>query len=293
MGYIYLLLVTLGFSFVGVFVKTASLAVNAYWISFLRFAVSLVPLLIIMLYRERKIRLRLFLPAIVIGALGKSLNYLAENYALEQGVSYGNILVWPVQCIVALFFSVYLFREKMTGQKLFGALLCLLGIGAIAWNGASLSNFLGENLLFTALYVLAGLGASAFMVVQRKLLYRMSALEANTSMFVVATVVTALPLPFVGETTGVFPFSSLLAIAGLALVSAFGFLMVAAAMKTVPFFMVSIIQSTSVLFTLLWGSLFYREPITAYIIIGTLLFVAGIVFVNLRLTPRKKEERLS
>ena len=61
-----------------------------------------------------------------------------------------------------------------------------------------------------------------------------------------------------------------------------GFYLNAKAIKLVPLYVVPIIQSTMVFFSILWGILFFHETITGYTIGGTLLFVAGILIVQLK-----------
>jgi drug/metabolite transporter (DMT)-like permease len=40
-------------------------------------------------------------------------------------------------------------------------------------------------------------------------------------------------------------------------------------------------QSSTVLLSIVWGVLFYGDPVSAYIIVGAVVFLAGIVLVNL------------
>jgi len=51
-------------------------------------------------------------------------------------------------------------------------------------------------------------------------------------------------------------------------------------MKTIPVFIVTVIQSMSVILTLIWAVLFFNEPVTAWIISGTLIFLCGMILVN-------------
>jgi drug/metabolite transporter (DMT)-like permease len=45
--------------------------------------------------------------------------------------------------------------------------------------------------------------------------------------------------------------------------------------------MVPIIQSTMVIFAILWGMLFFHEAITVYIIAGTITFLIGLISLQL------------
>ena len=70
-----------------------------------------------------------------------------------------------------------------------------------------------------------------------------------------------------------------------AVIFSFGFLLQAAAVKTVPLLSATIIQSSSVILNIAWGVLFYGDPLTVYVIAGSAMFLAGILLVNL---PDKK-----
>ena len=61
-----------------------------------------------------------------------------------------------------------------------------------------------------------------------------------------------------------------------------GFYLNAKAIPLVPFRMVAPLQSTMVFFALLWGILFFHEPVSVWIIGGTSLFVLGIVLLSSR-----------
>ncbi|HZH58800.1 MAG TPA: EamA family transporter [Metabacillus sp.] len=53
------------------------------------------------------------------------------------------------------------------------------------------------------------------------------------------------------------------------------------ALKKVSFILAAILVNSSVFFTLLWSWLFYNEPITVYVIIGSVLFLIGMVILSL------------
>ena len=67
----------------------------------------------------------------------------------------------------------------------------------------------------------------------------------------------------------------------LGAITCFGFLMQGFALKTVPLLIATIIQSSSVVLTILWGILFYGDPISSHVIGGSALFLTGIIIVNL------------
>ena len=69
-----------------------------------------------------------------------------------------------------------------------------------------------------------------------------------------------------------------------------GFYLNAKAIALVPFYMVPIVQSTQVIFAILWGALFFRERITIYIVVGTVMFMAGLLGLEMKLPGRKTDK---
>jgi len=65
-----------------------------------------------------------------------------------------------------------------------------------------------------------------------------------------------------------------------------GFLLQAEGFKTVPIFVATLVQSSTVLLSLLWAALLYHERITGWIIAGAALFLVGILIVNMK--PRRQ-----
>ncbi|MCR4884913.1 MAG: DMT family transporter [Clostridiales bacterium] len=290
MGYIYLMTVALLFSFGGTCVKMIKPYFDPSMITFLRFFVGVLWLLLLKTVKRQPFRsgflpsLRLHWKWLVFGALSKFLAYMAENTALSVGVSYGNILVQPVQMILMTILGATVLHESMNQYKWGGVLLCVTGILLISWNGLTPSAFFGQNLGLTLLYVLAGIGAGLFIFAQKKIADAFDMLDSNLCMFAFAALVSFLVPVSHGS---VIPASTpdircILAICFYGFVTGIGFYLNAKAIPLVSFQMVAVLQSTMVFFSLAWGVLFFQEPITGWIISGTLMFVVGIILMQHR-----------
>lgn len=289
MGYLYLIIVTIIFSFGGILIKSAALMFNADVISFLRFALGVVILVLLAKLQKRKLKL-LFLHQVVwLGAICKSVHYIGENIGVSQGFSFGNIVVWPVQTVAVLLFSLFFLKERVRLRSIIGTLLCVVGIVIISWNGVSMESFLAGNIKLLLCFAVAGVGSAGFTISQKLLLGRMSTTDMNLSMFIIACGICAVPLPFRGEVTLAWRWEAIASILILGVITGIGFLMIAEAMKTVPLFMVTVIQSTTVIFSLLWAVLFFKEPVTMFIMIGTCIFVAGMLLINVKTGKTQKE----
>ena len=287
MGYFYLILQALIFSFGGLMIKAAGTMVNAYLLSAFRFLIGVSLLLIIQKIRTGRVHLVLTDKILILGGLCKALHYLTENYGVMQGFSYGGILVWPIQTIVILLVSVCIYREKFSARTIAGTILCISGIGIVSWNGASMHVFLDSQATTLLAFVLAGIGAAGFSLAQKKRINSMDAVQLNSSIFTFGLFANMLfLLPTGPHTTGAVNFPGILSITLLGIITCVGFLLQAAAVKTVPLLIATVIQSSTVILTILWGALFYGDPVSVFVIAGSILFMFGILAINIR--PRQE-----
>jgi len=290
LGYVYLIMVAVFFSFGGTCVKMIRPYFSPYMITFMRFAVGVLWLLALKAVRRRRFRpdflsaLKLHWKWLVVGACAKLLAYLTENTALSIGVSYGNILTQPAQIVLLTILGVTVLRERMNARKWSGSVLCVLGILLISWNGLPLHEMLSGNLMLTLLYIVSGMFAGLFVFAQKKVAADFDILDSNLFMFSLASLLAFLFPAFQGR---ILPASApdvrcLIAIVWFGFVTGIGFYLNAKAIPMVPFQMVAVLQSTMVFFALAWGILFFHEPVSIWILSGTVLFVAGIILMQHR-----------
>lgn len=292
MGYLYLLCVAVMFSFGGTCVKLISPYFGPGYITFFRFFVGVLFLLLLKLItrqhfrRDFKASLRQFGGWILFGAVAKLLAYLTENYALSHGPSYGNIVTQPAQTIFLTLASVCLFKEKLPLRKQICIFFCIAGVLCISWNGRPLDVFFHENIFLTVLFVFSGMCAGAHVLAQKMIADRMDIIDSNLSIFTVSAVLAFLPLvPGIagGSLAGIRPdLFCILGITMFGFITGIGFYLNAKAIPLVPFYMVPVIQSTMVVFSILWGILFFHERISLYIIGGAILFVGGLIGLQMK-----------
>lgn len=283
MGYVLLLLATLSWSFVGILVKSTTGFVDSTTIAFARFALGIVFLGGLLLLKDHALKLRFNMRWIWIGAAGKCCNYLFENIALSIGYSYGNILIGPIQTVILLILSAFWFKEHVSVRGWIAAALCIAGVLLISWNGLSLSELFQGGMVTTLLYGLAALGTAFHVLSQKVLVKEMDAGNMNFSVFLVCTVLLMLPLPWTFSWSGEFSGYGLLALVLLGVITGLSFYWFSMALKLVSFPVAVIVSNSWVLFSILWSYLFYRDPITVYVIGGGALFVAGLILLNLPL----------
>ena len=282
MGYIYLLLQALIFSFGGILIKTTSTSFSPFMVSFMRFVLGVAFLSLLQLVRGKRPHLTLANRLVVFGGIAKTLHYLGENYGVMHGFSYGNVVIWPVQTVVVLLISTFVLKEKVTWRAVAGAFLCVSGIVLLTWNGMPLKDFIGGQGPLLIAFVIAGIGASLFSVAQKKLLDRMDTVELNNSMFFIGGLCAGGVLPLTSAPVTGLRLPAVVALLILGAITGVGFLLQAEGFKTVPLFVATVVQSSTVLLSLLWAALLYHERITGWIIAGTALFLAGILLVNVK-----------
>lgn len=299
MGYVYLLLVAMMFSFGGTCVKLISPYFGADFITFSRFFVGVLCLLVLKALKKQKFPanfshiLKICAVWIIFGAVSKWLSYLTENYALTLGPSYGNIVTQPAQTIFITLLSVFLFKDKLSFKKGVCIALCILGVLCISWNGYPLEEFLNQSIFLTALYVLSGICAGCHVLAQKKIIDKMDNVDSNLSIFAVAALLAAMPLvPQTGELITVRPdVLCVIAIIVFGFTTGIGFYLNAKAIALVPLYMVPIVQSTQVIFAIIWGALFFHENITVYIVVGMVMFMVGLLGLEMKLPSKKQEKR--
>ena len=293
MGYLYLIIASLMWSFVGVMVKSAANMVDSSVITLCRFLFGAIFLVVFMLIRGEKPRVNLKNRWIWIGIFGKSGNYIFENIAITIGFAYGNVVVWPVQAIFLAFVSVLLFKEELYPKKIAAVLLCISGVILISWRGIPLKDFSGANLIPLGLFILAGIGAAIHVTSQKKLIHNMDSLSMNLSVFMMASIITAVPVPFTAGPIKHFSVLALLSLIGLGLVTGISFYLNAEALKRIPFMIAVTISNSCVLFTLIWARLFYHEDINSYMIAGAVTMLAGLVLINIPRRIQQKEDAIN
>lgn len=280
MGMVYLLLATLSWSLVGVLVKAASLQFDSYTIAFARFSVGVLALGIILFAARKSLR-----PAVVhrwvwIGAFGKFVNYFFENMGISIGYSHSAVFALPVQTILLLFVGIFLFKDKPTLKGWIAAFIILAGGMMIALNGKSFIDLLGQQGWITLLFIFSGVGAALHFLSQKMLITEMDNLSMNYSVFLWASCMAAVPLPFAADWKPEFVPGAWLAACALGLITGLSFVIFSKALTTVKFSVAVIVSNTTGLFMILWSWLFMSEPITLQLVIGVMVVVVGIIMLN-------------
>lgn len=276
-----LLLASIMWSFVGTLVKTATTMFNSSYISFFRFFFGIVFLTIFIFWRDKKINIHWRNKWIWIGAFGKCCNYIFENIGLSMGSSYGNIMSVPFQAVMMLLISIFYFKDKIKKMHWVGVALSILGISLVSWNGVSLKEYLTSNLIITLLFIISAVGVVMHTISQKILIDSMESGVMNLSMFTWCTLITAFPAALDGKWTGELYPMAIFAVLALGFITGVSFFLYANALKRVSLLVAVIVSNISMMLNFLWSWIFFKESISYYIIIGGIIFITGVILLNL------------
>jgi drug/metabolite transporter (DMT)-like permease len=268
-------------SFIGVLAKLVSQWVDSSTISFFRFFIGIIFLGLLLLIKERKLTCVFQYKWIWIGAVGKAINYIFENWGVSIGRAYTQVLVSPISMTILVLISAFYFKEKITARGWIGVCICLFGVCLVSWNGMPLSLLLSSNAIITAMFVISSVGASVHTLSQKLLIDSVDSGTMNFSMFIISAGITALPLPFTAHITGSFSLWALFALIILGIISGISFYIYAKALVKISFLLAVLIANSGALFSMLWAKLIFNDPISHIALLGTVLFMAGIILLNL------------
>ena len=276
-GVLCLVGVALCWGFVASSVKRLSAQLNPYTLSFFR--VSMAALVFGGFFVWRKgdwRRLPWFLPWMLVGAVGRASNYALYNAGIARMPSNVATITAPVQTVAVILLARLFLGERVRDRWL-GLALSLGGMALLWWNGqgwAALSDprYVWGNLLM----VLAGLGSAVQYTSQKILSPRYSSLEILLTVFAWSTVIH-LPLAWASgglsrsydlQAWGLLLFLGVVVTAGSYFLLAEGYRRCAATTAVT-------ITNTTIFLTLVWSAVLLRERVSAIMVVGALLVVAG------------------
>ncbi|OGX68301.1 MAG: hypothetical protein A2189_05215, partial [Paenibacillus sp. RIFOXYA1_FULL_44_5] len=196
MGYLFLIITTLMWSFVGFFVKTASFTFDSGTITFARFFLGVIAIILYARITKTKITWNFTSRFIWLGVIGKSANYLFENLAISIGFSYGNVVVAPIQTVVLVLVSIFYLKKPLRFVEAAAVVLCLIGVLMVQSNGHNWSEMFSTKGIVILLFFIAGLGSAMHVLSQKLLVDQMDPGSMNASTFLLASMLVFAPVPF-------------------------------------------------------------------------------------------------
>lgn len=277
LGVFYLALVALCWGFVASTVKRLTQHVDPYTISFFRvFLASAV--FAVILWRRGWRGLPWFLPWTLAGVVGRSGNYLLYNAGLTEMPSNAVTILAPVQAVGTVLLARWFLGEQVR-HKWLGLLLSIGGLVLIWWSGRGWETLLDHRYtLGNTLFVLAGLASALQFTAQKALSGRFSGVQILLPVFVLSSAVTAPVALTAGDLGRPYPAVdwALLLFLGLVLTGG-SFYFLGEGYKRCDASTAVVITNTSTFLTLLWSWLLLHEHVSAAMVVGAMLGVAGAI----------------
>jgi drug/metabolite transporter (DMT)-like permease len=278
-GYLYILITVILFSTFETVSKTAAAGLDAFQCTFLRFLLGGVVLFIILLAkRDISISLKDAARLLGIGVLNVGISMNALQIAVfRPGASAAlAAVIFSANPIFVALFSAIIEKEKISTSKIFGLIIGLIGIFVCFADKLGAAGDIISPLLALLSAVVYGL----YTVLGRGSAMRLGSLKMNSYSFIFGSLAL---LPFLlvfKKPTFLFPAAVLpqvlylaVFVTGLAYLTYFlGLQLIGASKGSLTFFLKPVLAS-------IIAAVFINEPITPYLIFGTLLVIAGIAMV--------------
>lgn len=276
-GVIYLLLATACWGFVAPIVKILTRSVDPQFISFTRTLSGVLVVGALFVWRKGSWRrLQWFLPWILIGAVGRTINYLTFNLSLVYSPSNASSIGLPVQTIITALLAWAILGERLKG-RVWGLAVSLGGLALLWWNGQGLATLLDPRYaLGNVLMVISGIASAFSFVAQKPLMPRMTVLEMLIPVFGWSTLFIA---PFAWASGG---FSraytpeawALLLLLGVVL-TGFSFIFLGEGYKRCAATTGVVVTNATVFMTLAFSAFWLHESVSVMMVIGAVLVVLG------------------
>ena len=283
-GFLYVVAATLLWSAVPICVKFALRAVDAYTISWIRFALG--ALILFALQRVRRVPLRLQRRDVgmtVVAAVGIGVNYMMYIRGLQSTTaSAGNIVV-EFEVVSLVILSWIWLKERMTRGKVIGMAVTFSGVFFALWNGQNLSNLVAsENFFGNMLILVAAPLWAIYAIAQKTLMDR--GVGASSSLVYIFALAAIITLPSVGigfELRGPVTPTVVAALFVLVVLStALAYIMIGKGLELLDASTAGMITCLLPIFTIVNARIFLGEQVTGLLAVGAGLVVAGILIIG-------------
>ncbi len=283
------------FGSIGIFIRLFSEAgFNNMAILSTRNAISALILFLFMLIYDRdllKCRVR-DLPVLLGGGfIGMTMTNVFYNIAvLNLSLGFAGVLI-GLSPVYVVFIAAFLFKERVTGRKLLGMVLAIIGVVMV-------SGVIENGITFTALGLMAGLLSGVF--------YGMTSIFTKISIgrgyngltitfyAVLITALTTAPFSNWGQVAvyaSAAPLShSLMMIAHALIGAALPYLMLNVSLRFIEAGRASILTSSEPVAAMLFGAFVYGEKLTFISALGMAIAVTAFGIISTDKSGRRKED---
>lgn len=216
---------------------------------------------------------------VVDGRVGLGADFILYNYALQRTSASLSGLVINVQVIATIAFAVWLLGERLSGRRILGSCVTLLGVAAVA--DAPLGDLTApEHLAGNFMVMLAGTCWSFFAVAQRRTPRRSSLVRVLAPVFAVSALTTT-PLLLLRaawhSVGGMVPTLMLLVLILLCTITVY--IVYARSQELVDVSTLAIVLATIPIFALGFARLVLFEPLSPRIVVAGTVILLGVLTI--------------
>lgn len=283
-GFSYVLAATVLWALVPISVKKVSVALDAYTITWVRFAVSSVLLLIFAhisgnLKRIRRSDYRL----IILAGAGICLNYVLYTIGIKlTTASAGNVVV-NFEAIWLVILGHLWLKDRLSGMKLFGTLITFAGVFAAIWNGEGFAALVKSDYFIGNMLIVACAPFWAvYGIAQKILVERGVAVSTALACIFAAAAVFTFPFMAAGfKVTQRLDVSVWVWLFVLVVLSTLGaYALMAKGFKTLDASTAGVITCVLPILTIFAARIFLAEVVTPSVFVGAGLVVAGMIIIG-------------
>ncbi|WP_424358061.1 DMT family transporter [Methanocella sp. MCL-LM] len=278
----------------GVAIKEAYLQLGTVEILALRFAIA-TPLLIAatLLWKGRKafaVELKDIPYFAALATIGVTLSFYLQVLSLDYTTATNFTLIFNLSTFFIIFLSAWLMGEKLTGNKIIGALVAFAGLALIVTNGNfSLSpNFLGDGIA-----LLGTLAWAVYTVLGKRANEKYSALTVLNYVFIFGTL-ELIPMYLLSPHIPITEFTVLtwLSMGFLSICcSLIAFLVYNYGLEKLPASTIAVFIYVMPLSGVLLAAIVLGEALTVYTLAGAALIIFGMIFAEKRATAKLEPDK--
>lgn len=283
-GFSYVLAATVLWALVPISVKKVSVAFDAYTITWLRFAISSLLLMIFAhisgdLKRMRRRDYRL----IIVAGAGICLNYVLYTIGIKlTTASAGNVVV-NFEAIWLVILGHLWLKDRFSGMKLIGTLVTFAGVFTAIWNGEGFAALVKSDYFIGNMLIVACAPFWAVYGIAQKILVERGAAvsSALASIFAAAAVFT---FPFMAagyKVTQPLDVSVWIWMFVLVVLSTLGaYALMAKGFESLDASTAGVITCVLPILTIFAAKIFLAEVVTSTVFIGASLVVVGMIIIG-------------
>ncbi|MGI6294646.1 MAG: DMT family transporter [Armatimonadota bacterium] len=283
-GFSYVLAATVLWALVPISVKKVSVALDAYTMTWLRFAVSsLLLLLFAQISGELKRIHRRDYWLIILAGAGICLNYVLYTIGIKlTTASAGNVVV-NFEAIWLVILGHLWLKDRLSGMKLLGTLITFAGVFAAIWNGEGFAALVKSDYFIGNMLIVACAPFWAVYGIAQKILVERG-VAVSTALACIFAAAAVFTFPFMAAGYRIaqpLGFSVWVWLFVLVVLSTLGaYTLMAKGFETLDASTTGVITCVLPILTIFAARIFLSEVVTPTVFVGASLVVTGMIIIG-------------